>query len=135
VADLRVVTVLSSGAGCDRVADLPGACRVSPTEVMIVGDASVEVLERAVRLEDPDAVVIDVSDGWALVLLEGPGAREAFARLSELELPARGFVQGEVARIGARALVREGGIGLLVPAMLEAHVRERIRTDCRGLVP
>ena len=135
MADLRVVTVLSSGPGCDRVADLPGACRISPTEVMIVGDASVEILERAVRLDDPDAVVLEVSDGWALVPLEGPGAHEAFARLSELELPAEGFVQGEVARIGARVLVRSGGIDLLVPATLEAHVRERVRTDRRGLVP
>jgi sarcosine oxidase gamma subunit len=135
VADVRVVTVLADEAGCDRVTDLPGACRVSPTEVMIVGDASVEVLERAVRGDDPDAVVLDASEGWALVPLEGPGAREAFARLSELELPAAGFVQGEVARIGARVLVRQGGIDLLVPAMLESHVRERVRTDCRGLVP
>jgi sarcosine oxidase gamma subunit len=130
-----VVAVLAEQTGCDRVTDLPGACRVSPTEVMIVGDASVEVLERAVRGDDPDAVVLDVSDGWALVPLEGPGAHEAFARLSELELPAGGFVQGEIARIGARALVRQGGIDLLVPAMLESHVRERVRTDCRGLVP
>ena len=135
MADVRVVTVLASEVGCDRVTDLPGACRVSPTEVMIVGDASVEVLERAVRGDDPDAVALDVSDGWALVPLEGPGAHEAFARLSELELPAAGFVQGEVARIGARVLVRQGGIDLLVPAMLESHVRERVRTDCRGLVP
>ena len=130
-----MVAVLASEVGCDRVADLPGACRVSPTEVMLVGDASVEVLERAVCLDDPDAVVLDVSDGWALVPLEGPGALEAFARLSELELPAEGFVQGEVTRIGARVLIRQGGIDLLVPAMLQAHVRERVRADCAGLVP
>jgi len=88
-----------------------------------------------VRGEDPDAVVLDVSDGWALVRLEGPGAAEAFARLSELELPAGGFVQGEVARIGVRVLVHRDGIDLLVPSMLEAHLRERVRDDCRGLVP
>jgi len=135
VGEVRVVAVLADEAGCDRVTDLPGACRVSPTEVMILGDASVEVLERAVRGDDPDAVVLDVSDGWVLVPLEGPGARDAFTRLSELELPASGFVLGEVARIGARVLVRRGGIDLLVPAMLESHLRERIRRDCRGLVP
>jgi sarcosine oxidase gamma subunit len=135
VAEVRVVTVLASEPGCDRVADLPLAFRVSPTEVMLLGEASVEVLERAVRGHDPDALVLDVSEGWALVPLEGQNAREAFARLSELELPAEGFVQGEVARIGARVLVREGGVDLLVPAMLGAHVRERVAADCRGLLP
>jgi len=135
VAELRVVTVLASERGCDRVAGLPGACRISPTEVMIVGEASVEVLERAVRGDDPDAVVVEVSDGWALVPLEGEGAREAFARLSELDLPAEGFAQGEVARIGARVLVRTDAIDLLVPSMLEAHVRARVEADCRGLLP
>ena len=135
MAELRLLTVLASEAGCDRVADLPGACRVSPTEVMIAGDASVEVLERAVHADDPDALVLEVSDGWSLVPLQGPRAREAFARMSELELPAEGFVQGEVARIGARVLVSEGGIELLVPAMLEDHVRERVRHDCVGLLP
>lgn len=135
MAELRIVAVLASQQGCDRVADLPGAFRVAPTEVMVVGQASVEVLERAVRAEDPDALVLEVSDGWALVPLEGPGAREAFTRLSELALPEEGFVQGEVARIGARVLVHEGRIDLLVPAMLEAHVRERVAADCAGLLP
>jgi hypothetical protein len=102
---------------------------------MILGEASVEVLERAVRAEDPHAVVADVSEGWARVRLDGPRAHEAFARLSELELPAEGFEQGEVARIGARVLVDAGGIDLLVPAMLEAHVRARVQADCRGLLP
>jgi glycine cleavage system aminomethyltransferase T len=130
-----VVAVLASEPGCDRVADLLDAYRVSATEVMLVGEASVAVLERAVRAEDGDAVVLEVSDGWAVVPLEGPGAVEAFTRLSELPLPAEGFVQGEVARIGARVIVRQGGIDLLVPAMLEAHVRERVRVDCAGLLP
>lgn len=135
MADLRVISVLASEAGCDRVADLPGAYRISPTEVMLVGEASVEVLERAVRGDDPDALVMEVSDGWEVVVLEGPSAREAFARLSELELPAQGFVQGEVVRIGARVIVHEDRIDMLVPAMLGQHVRDRVRTDCAGLVP
>lgn len=134
MADVRVVAVLASESSCDRVGDLPGACRISPTEVMLLGDVSIDVLERAVRAEDPDAVLLDVSNGWALVALHGARAREAFARLSELRLPVEGFVQGEVARIGARVLVRRDGIDLLVPAMLEAHVRARVALDCRGLL-
>ena len=135
MADVRVVAVLASESACDRVGDLPGACRISPAEVMLIGDVSIDVLERAVRADDPDAVLLEVSDGWALVPLDGPRAREAFARLSELLLPVEGFVQGEVVSIGARVLVRRDGIDLLVPAMLEAHVRARVALDCRGLLP
>ena len=102
---------------------------------MLLGDVSIEVLERAVRAADPDAVLLEVSDGWALVPLEGPRARKAFARLSELRLPAEGFVQGAVAGVGAPVLVRRDGIDLLVPSMLERHVRARVDADCRGLLP
>jgi hypothetical protein len=135
VADVRVVAVLASEPACDRVTDLPGGCRISPTEVMVLGDVSIEVLDRAVKAEDPDALLLDVSDGWALVPLEGPHAREAFARLSELALPSEGFVQGAVAGIGARILVLRDAIELLVPASVEAHVRARVEADCRGLLP
>jgi hypothetical protein len=135
VADVRVVAVLASGTACDRVGDLPGASRISPTEVMLIGDVSIDVLQRAIRADDPDAVLLEVSDGWAFVQLDGPRAREAFARLSELRLPVEGFVQGEVAGVGARVLVLRDGIDLLVPAMFEAHVRARVAFDCRGLLP
>jgi sarcosine oxidase gamma subunit len=116
------------------VSPLWGACAVSPVEVAIVGDASITALRRAVEHVDPDAVVRDVSDGWLMHTLEGPGARDAFARLSELELPASGFVQGAVARIGVRVLVQGDRVDLLVPSMLAAHLRERIEDECRDLL-
>lgn len=116
------------------MADLPEAHRVAPTEVMILGEASVEVLERAVRLTDPDALVRDTSEGWIMITLEGPNAQEAFARLSELELPPDGFTQGEVASVGVRVLRWPERIELIVPAMFEAHVRARIASDREGLL-
>ena len=82
---------------------------------------------------DPDAVVLDVSDGWGAHSLDGPGSREAFARLSELELPIAGFV-GEVAGVGVRILVDRDRIDLLVPSMVSAHLRGRIETDCAELL-
>lgn len=130
----NVTAVLASAAGCERVSPLWGACAVSPVEVAIVGDASITALRRAVEHVDPDAVVRDVSDGWLMHTLEGPGARDAFARLSELELPASGFVQGAVARIGVRVLVQGDRVDLLVPSMLAAHLRERIEDECRDLL-
>jgi sarcosine oxidase gamma subunit len=128
-----VTVVLGSADACERVSALPGACPVSPVEVAIVGDASITALRQAVRLVDPDAIVRDVSDGWVLHTIEGPGARDAFARLSELELPASGFVQGAVARIGVRVLIEGDRVDLLVPSMLATHLRERIQDECREL--
>lgn len=129
-----VVAVLASPEACERVSAIPGACPVSPVEVAIVGDASITALRRAVERVDPDAVVRDVSDGWVLHTIEGAGAREAFARLSELELPATGFAQGQVARVGVRVSVNGDRVDLLVPSMLAAHVRERIEDESRELL-
>jgi hypothetical protein len=129
-----VTSVLASAEACDRVGDLPGACRVSPREVALVGDVSEAAVAAVVVRLDPDAVVLDVSDGWGAHTLDGPGSREAFARLSELQLPIEGSLVGEVARVGARILVDRDRIDFLVPSMVSAHVRERIETDCAELL-
>jgi hypothetical protein len=139
VAELRtwdptVTSVLASAEACDRVGDLPGACRVSLVEVALVGDVSEAAVAAAVERLDPDAVVLDVSDGWAAHSLDGQGSREAFARLSELELPMAGSIVGKVAGVGVRILVDGERIDLFVPAMVSAHVRERIETDCAELL-
>jgi sarcosine oxidase gamma subunit len=129
-----ITVVLASAEACERVSALPGACPVSPVEVAIMGDASITALRQAVERVDPDALVRDVSDGWVLHTLEGPGARYAFGRLSELELPTSGFVQGAVARIGVRVLVEGDRVDLLVPSMFAAHLRERIEDECQELL-
>lgn len=139
MAELRtwaptVKSVLASAEACDRVGDLPGACRVSPGEVALVGDVSEAAVAAVVVRLDPDAVVLDVSDGWGAHTLDGPGSREAFARLSKLELPIEGSLVGEVAQVCARILVERDRIDLLVPSMISAYVRERIETDCAELL-
>jgi len=133
VAELRsvsptVVAVLASAAACDGVAAQAGAilCRVAPREVLLVGEIDVS----DVRVDEPGAIVEDVTDGWAAFELAGDDFADAFARLSELELPEEGFAQGEVARIGAKLVVEPGRLTIFVPAMLGAFIEERIRTDC-----
>ena len=54
--------------------------------------------------------------------LDGDDAREAFARLSELELPAAGSSQARSRAWRVKMLVDADRIDLLVPAMLAAHV-------------
>ena len=44
------------------------------------------------------AAVVDVSDGWAVVTLSGPGAVEVLARLVPVDLRPRAFEEGRTAR-------------------------------------
>ncbi|MET0801331.1 MAG: hypothetical protein ABWZ53_09205 [Actinomycetota bacterium] len=133
MAELRVelpsvVALLAPSEVCERI-EAPGGAtlfRVGPREVMVVGRADVSGIRAAVG-EGP--LIDDVSDGWAAFVIEGADAHEAFARLSELEPPARGWMQGTVAGAAARVLVEPRRITILVPAMLAAHVEDRIRVD------
>jgi hypothetical protein len=130
---LGIVAASASPDALDALV-VPGraaACRIAEDELMLVCEHEVadevarEVGTRLMGLE-PDALVLATSDGWATVLLEGDDARAVFARLSRLSLPARGFVQGEVAHIPARILVEEDRIHIIVRAALGQHVRSRI---------
>lgn len=130
MAELRVMlptvaAVLAPSDVCDRVEAPEGAVllRVAPREVLILGASPSDLTTAS------DALVDDVSDAWVSLVLEGAEAPEAFARLSELELPTQGWIQGEVAHAAAKVLVEADRITMLVPSMLAAHVEDRIRTD------
>lgn len=132
-AVVGTVTALATPDALDALV-VPGratACRVAEDELLLVCDRDVadevtrEVATR-VTVSDPDAVVVDTSDGWAAALLEGDDAELVFARLSRLRLPAGGFLQGEIAHVPAKILVEEGRIRILVAASLEEHLRSRV---------
>ncbi|MBI3648871.1 MAG: hypothetical protein HY240_09010 [Actinobacteria bacterium] len=114
------------------------ACRTAPDEALLVGPPGAArglvaaATERAVAA-DPDAVVLDATDGWAVWTLEGDGVPAAFSRLSALRLPAEGFVQGDVARVPVKLVARPGRLHLLVPAMWREHLREQILDRCGDL--
>ena len=133
MAELRrelpsVVAVLASADACDRLTPPAGAVplRVAPREVLLVGSADMEALS---AITGEGGLVADVSDSWVRLVLDGADASDAFARISELELPERGWIQGEVARAASKVLVEPGRIEMLVPAMLAEHVEARIRAD------
>lgn len=95
--------------------------RTAPREVMLVGPVDLGVA---------DALVEDVTDGWAAFVVEGEDAAEVLARVCELPAPAPGeWLQGEVARAPAKVIAEAGRLTILVPAHLAAHVEERLRTD------
>lgn len=135
--DPSVIACLSTSDHLDRLPQVEGfrRCRISPGEVYFVGRGSgrragvEEIRERLLPL-DPDALVVDLSDGWTGWSLRGGAAEEVFARLSVLALPDErpAFLQGAVAQVPAKVLLDEGKMLLLVPAPVEHHLRERIRT-------
>ena len=109
--------------------------RVAPDETMAVVDPAVrqdvrrELADRIAALDD-DALVLDVSDGWAGLTLIGEDADHALSYLSALEPPAgAGFVQGDVARVAAKVLREPDGLLLLVPAYWREHLRTRAIED------
>jgi acetylglutamate kinase len=109
--------------------------RVAPDESLVVVEPAVAAdvrreLDDRIAAIDADALVLDVSDGWAALALVGDDADHAFSYLSGLEVPAAdGFAQGDVARVGARILREPDGLLLLVPAYWREHIRTRAIED------
>lgn len=124
-AALTVTGCFASAEAIDTIADVERVHRIALDEAIAI-DESVSALQEHLRVADPTAIVLDTTDGWAAFALTGQGARQAFARLSDLRLPeAAGFVQGDVARVPVKVLVSGEGLTLLVPAMWGPYLRER----------
>ena len=133
-----VASVFASSDALDRLAPAGAyACRVAPDEAMFVREpAAAEALLRdagAVTAGDPDAVVVDATDGWTVWTLAGEDSREAFARLSHVELPESGYIHGEVLRLPVRIVAGPSALHLFVPSMWRTHVHDKILTRCRDM--
>ena len=137
-AVLDVVLCQASAAALDRLVP-PGhgarLLRTAADEALAIvppgvgHDVARELSDRAKALE-ADALVLDVTDGWAGWVL--PGADRAFPYVSSLEPPSvDGFVQGEVAHVAAKVLAGPdpGELTILVPAYWGEHLRERLEHD------
>ena len=121
---LSVIGCFASAEAIETVSGGDQIHRLAPDEAIAIDESESALAERLRRV-DPDAVVLDTSDGWAAFALAGSDARQAFARLSELELPAVGFVQGDVARVHAKVLAAAQSVTVLVPAMWGEYLQER----------
>ena len=132
-----VITCVGTPSAVDAAEAVEGyAGRVAPDELMLIveaGDAARACAALLAAAGASDALVVDVTDGWAVWTLEGEDTDRAMARLSPLELPEAGFAQGDVARVPAKIVRAPGRVHLLVPAMWRAYLRERILERCAGL--
>ena len=130
-----VALVMASPRALDTLAPAGSyRCRVAPDEAMFIREpGAAEVLVRdagSVRAGDPDAVVLDASDGWVVWTLAGDAALEAFTRLSAIPL-TRGYQQGEVANIPLRLIVEGERVHMFVPAMWREYMRRQVLDRCK----
>jgi sarcosine oxidase gamma subunit len=138
--EAALVAVVGDARAAAAVGSLDGAvtCPVAPDEALLIGppDARERLAKTATERAtsaDPDALVVDVTDGWAVWTLEGEGLRAAFSRLSPLTLPDRGFTQGDVARVAVKIVVDGPRLHMVVPVMWGDYLHDRIIERCRSL--
>ena len=135
-----VVTCVADEAAFDGYVPSAGVrgCRIAPDEMLLVAptgrvaDVVHDAVER-VAAADPDAVVLDATDGWTVWTIEGDDVGAAFSRLSAIRLPDEGFSQGDVARVPVKVIRDPGRVHLLVPSVWREHLRGRILERCRSL--
>lgn len=143
---LSAIELHASPAACDRVVETAvsaGALqaarvgRVAPDEVLVVaaagkGAATRHAVQEMARTFDPGAFALETTDGWTGWRLDGPAARDAFAYLSELELPELdGFAQGDAVHVSVKVFTTaDDQIDVLVPAFWGPYLRERILAAC-----
>jgi hypothetical protein len=101
--------------------------RVAPDELLLVGGQGPSGL--------PDGgLVVDLSSAYAVWTLSGDDRFEAFRRLSQVELPGSGLLQGLVAHVPMKVVVRESDLLVLVPSVLSHHLQERVHKACADLL-
>ena len=114
------------------------AVRTAPDELLFLASPAVaedivrEVTERIGAI-DQDAVVLDVSDGWAGWSLTGADAVAAFTIVSALE-PRRPAASYRARLRGSRQRCygEDDGLTILVPAYWSDHLRKRLVADARA---
>jgi hypothetical protein len=137
---VSVVQVFAEPDALDALAPAGSTrCRVTPDEAMFVRevDAAQALLRdaEAVTAGDPDALIVDGTDGWAVWTLGGDALQDALERLSHLELDpgTDGFTQGDVAHIPARIVMEHGRAHVFVASMWKSYLRDRILGRCGDL--
>lgn len=97
-------SVIGRGVPDRRAADVEGAEGVlwmSPDEVLILcpyGEAASRAAALAGALKGQHALATDISDARAVLVVEGPGAREVLAKLCPVDLSPAAFGPGMVRR-------------------------------------
>ena len=111
--------------------------RVAPDELLLLPESrGIAELEAELHALDEDGLVFDLSSGYATWALSGDDRFEAFRRLSALKLPEPpAAIQGLVARVPAKVIVRSDMLLLIISSVLSHHIRERVLSVGADLAP
>jgi hypothetical protein len=105
---------------------------------MLIGEpgAAEDIVRAAgdgIARADPDAVVLDATDGWAIWTLAGSGSIEALRRLSAVDPAGGAYTAGDVAHVPVRIVSTPSRLHLFVGAMWQDYLRERLLEACDGM--
>jgi hypothetical protein len=111
--------------------------RVASDELLLLSESRrISELEVELSALDQGGLVFDLSSGFAIWALRGDARFEAFSRLSALKLPEPPVaIQGLVAHVPAKVIVRSDALLLLVSSALSHHIRKRVLGACADLAP
>lgn len=138
---------LAVPAAIDQMARPAGVAslRVARDEALLVGPPDGEQrlaasAGAALATLDRDSLTAPVSGAWALWSLRPPpAAAAALSRMTAVPMPPAGahphFVQGVVAGVAARILVRSDRICVLVASSVAHHFRDRVMAACADMNP
>jgi hypothetical protein len=138
-ADVRVVRCCADPAAINSLTFPEGwrQLRVARDETLLLAaTADFELLLSEV-LSDltahaSDALAVDHTDAFTVTRMSGQ-FREAWKRLSAIDMPNTGECQGLIADVPAKALVSSDHVDLLTSSTYEEHVRTRILAACADL--
>jgi hypothetical protein len=123
-----VTGCFGSAPALDRIATRgEAALRVALDELLLLGEL------RTSDLAGDDLLVVDLTSAFAAYTLRGTEVHEAFCRLSAIPLKDEGTLQGLVAGVPAKVLVRDHELLLLVSSVVSHYVENRVRTACADL--
>jgi hypothetical protein len=81
-------------------------------------------------------MALDLTSAYATWSLRGDDRLEAFARLSAVPLPEPpAVVQGLVAHVPAKVVVRQDELLITVSSVVSHHLRTRVLGACADLAP
>ena len=134
--EVTVVLCMARPEVLDRLAETtPGeSCRCAKDELLLLSfDDGLDALPDGDL--GAEGLVLDATGGYAVFSLQGDRAADALARLSSIPPPTTlpAFVQGSVAHVPGKALVRDDRLDVIVSSAHADYVRRRILAACDDL--
>lgn len=111
--------------------------RIAPTELLRLGERDrIAAIEAKLIAHDPNGVAVDLSPAYSMWVMRGDDRVEAFIRLSQIPITCAPLtIQGLVAQVPGKVVVRPGELVVCVSSVVSHHLRKRLVNACFDLHP